>query len=202
MLASCIAVKPCIAAAEPLACVPRPADLWISPDAYRQHFSPYTYAGNDPINRFDPDGNFDLSKEFRENYPKSAALLDNIALNSKKEAAFLKYGQASKPAVEKALTPGKGPAITPNVFLNGDHGQYDPSNKNNIGINILLLRDVEDGKAGASGLLSVTAQHELVHYFDDKDNVDYPGEEGWLFEFDVWGKGIKNYEDAQCLEFE
>jgi hypothetical protein len=36
--------------------------MWISPDPCRQHYSPYTYGSNDPINRFDPDGCSDIPK--------------------------------------------------------------------------------------------------------------------------------------------
>lgn len=34
--------------------------LWVSVDAKRQHYSPYEYGSNSPINVFDPDGNADL----------------------------------------------------------------------------------------------------------------------------------------------
>ncbi len=34
--------------------------MWISVDAARQHFSPYTYGSNNPIARIDPNGNADL----------------------------------------------------------------------------------------------------------------------------------------------
>ena len=42
--------------------------MWISVDAARQHFSPYTYGSNNPIVRIDPDGNQDeiLNQYFRE----------------------------------------------------------------------------------------------------------------------------------------
>jgi len=49
-------------------------------------------------------------------------------------------------------------------------------------------------------LLKVTAQHELVHYFDDQGGVDYPGEEGELFEKAVWGKVIYTFEDAKEIK--
>jgi RHS repeat-associated protein len=38
--------------------------LWISPDPCRQHHSPYTYGGNDPANRVDPDGCLDFFQFF------------------------------------------------------------------------------------------------------------------------------------------
>jgi uncharacterized protein RhaS with RHS repeats len=34
--------------------------MWISPDPARQHFSPYTYGSNNPVNRVDPDGRNDI----------------------------------------------------------------------------------------------------------------------------------------------
>jgi RHS repeat-associated protein len=34
--------------------------MWVSVDAKRQHYSPYEYGSNSPINVFDPDGNADL----------------------------------------------------------------------------------------------------------------------------------------------
>ncbi len=35
--------------------------LWTSVDPKRQHFSPYIYGRNNPINRFDPDGGLDVA---------------------------------------------------------------------------------------------------------------------------------------------
>ena len=49
--------------------------MWISPDAFRQHHSPYTYAGNDPINRVDPDGNLD-----RIHHPDGTVTFENTPL--------------------------------------------------------------------------------------------------------------------------
>jgi RHS repeat-associated protein len=33
--------------------------MWISVDAKRQYYNPYVYAGNNPVMRIDPDGNYD-----------------------------------------------------------------------------------------------------------------------------------------------
>jgi uncharacterized protein RhaS with RHS repeats len=37
--------------------------MWISVDPMEQHFSPYTYGGNNPVNRIDPDGGADYGTQ-------------------------------------------------------------------------------------------------------------------------------------------
>ena len=38
-----------------------------------------------------------------------------------------------------------------------------------------------------------------MHFFDNKDGVDYPGEEGNQYEIDVYGELAFEYEDAEKL---
>ncbi len=59
LLATCFAVKPSPVAPELPIDGGRSVEVWISPDPHRQHDSPYTYGGNNPVNRFDPDGKDD-----------------------------------------------------------------------------------------------------------------------------------------------
>lgn len=44
--------------------------MWISVDPVNQHFSPYTYGSNNPINRVDPDGAADYGTQ--QNYVNAA----------------------------------------------------------------------------------------------------------------------------------
>lgn len=46
--------------------------------------------------------------------------------------------------------------------------------------------------------IGVTILHEYVHYGDNLDGVDYPGEEGELFEIDVYGE-IVTRENANII---
>ncbi|MCH7559811.1 MAG: hypothetical protein IIC67_00320 [Thaumarchaeota archaeon] len=47
-------------------------------------------------------------------------------------------------------------------------------------------------------LVGVTILHEYVHYGDNIDGVDYPGEEGQLFEIDVYGQTVWRH-NAQII---
>lgn len=76
LLMTCFAVKSSTAATEPLACAPRPAEVWISPDAKRQHHSLYTYASNNPTNRIDPDGNQDIDPSMEAHFCQGAGCVD------------------------------------------------------------------------------------------------------------------------------
>lgn len=101
--------------------------------------------------------------------------------------AFKEFGQASKSDVFNALKHGSGPRLNP-IKLRDAFGQYPP-NTPVIDIDIDLLQNYELGKASDT-LLDATVLHELVHYFDYQDHIDYPGEEGSLFEIKCYGRVV------------
>ncbi len=66
-------------------------------------------------------------------------------------------------------------------------GEFTPGvGSNEIRISEKLLSDYEAGNASTK-LLDATFEHELVHFFDDQDGADFPGEEGELYEQSVYG---------------
>jgi hypothetical protein len=205
LLATCFAAKPPPVAPELPMEGGGSVEVWISPDPMRQFASPYVYSPN-PVNSIDPDGRFSISDDFAKNYPKSTAALNSIAINAKKEGAYLKYGFASPRQVRLAFKNGTGPNVDVGVFPGGQFGvpamgKFDPDNPNTVSFDLVLLMNVEDGKVGAKELLQVSAQHEVTHFFENKYNGNKSTvEEGWQYEKAVWGKSIKNYTDAQCLD--
>ena len=63
----------------------------------------------------------------------------------------------------------------------------------------LSLVDQFERSSGGNVLLQTigaTILHELVHWGDDQDGVDYPGEEGELFE-----KHVYNLTQHHCSQF-
>lgn len=65
---------------------------------------------------------------------------------------------------------------------------------NSLYLDIDLVYDLENTNSGGkladafSFLVGVTVLHEYVHFRDNSDGVDYPGEEGSLFEKDAYGQ--------------
>ena len=110
--------------------------------------------------------------------------------------AMNKVGQINRAKLQIALAWGTGPAIkiTPLV---GAYGEFTPNIKSNeIRIQTKIVQDFEAGKgirlarAGNIYLVGATLMHELVHWGDDQDGVDRPGEEGNEFERLVYGSVI------------
>ena len=105
--------------------------LWISVDAKRQHFSPYTYGSNNPVMRIDPDGNADLRFAVVYNKNQDGEALPptlrseiedrlNQGLDPKYDTYQVKYFESGAEAADV------------NNFINGGtygalaiHGEYD-----------------------------------------------------------------------------
>jgi hypothetical protein len=111
-------------------------------------------------------------------------------------AAFNKIGGVSKKTIENALRWYHGPEIKVTA-LYGAYGEFTPDSKSNeIRVDAKVVQDFEAGKsqrvarAGGVYLLGVTLLHELIHWADDQDGVDRPGEEGEQFEKLMYGNVI------------
>ena len=105
-------------------------------------------------------------------------------------------GTIDKQTIKDALIWGKGPMIK--VLVMSPLGAFTPNTSSNeIRIQKKMVQDFEAGKGlrkTATGklvyLVGVTLLHELTHWADDQDGVDTVGEEGELYEKDVYGKVI------------
>ncbi|MEM7422649.1 MAG: hypothetical protein AAF334_02945 [Pseudomonadota bacterium] len=141
-------------------------------------------------------------------YPKFARYvrrsLPNVANVAAMRRAFETFAQLNRSQLEDALQWGNQPTLkittlvgAPGTFLNGE---FTPNiSSNEIRLNRLLVQAYENGHppdmvhtTNATGVrmprIGVTILHELVHWGDDQDGVDYPGEEGELFENAVYGR--------------
>lgn len=111
--------------------------------------------------------------------------------------AMQEIGQIDGATLKRAVKWGEGPdiKITP---LDDAYGEFTPDiGSNEIRIDESIVDDFEAGRGvrrTSSGkpvyLVGVTLLHELVHWGDDKDGVDRPGEEGEEFERKVYGTVI------------
>jgi hypothetical protein len=105
-------------------------------------------------------------------------------------------GTITKAVIKEALIWGKGPMLK--VVVMAPLGEFTPNTSSNeIRLQKAMVQEFEAGKGlrkTASGklvyLVGVTILHELTHWADDQDGVDTPGEEGELFEKDIYGKVI------------
>lgn len=149
----------------------------------------YAYAEGNPLSFVDPSGFIRISPQFRAAYPKSSALIDSLAgrMNDKKYTAFEKYGQAGKCDVDEALTPGAGPGIAA-LDLGKRSGTY-VDGQDFFTVNKNILAAYEANKV-TDLFVEAIIFHELTHYFDAKDGIDFPSEEGTSFEIKVYGKII------------
>ena len=68
------------------------------------------------------------------------------------------------------------------IFVSGINSQMINLSKNH-------LLKFEEGKIGGE-VIDSTVLHELTHYFDDQDKIDYPGEAGNAFEIYCYGRVI------------
>lgn len=83
------------------------------------------------------------------------------------------------------------------VNLTGALGEFTPGIKSNeIRLHTQVALDFEAGKGirkarvGNVYLVGVTLLHELIHWCDDQDGIDRPGEEGEEFENLVYGRVV------------
>jgi hypothetical protein len=112
-----------------------------------------------------------------------------------------KYGQLTKADLVEGLKWGKGPSLVIKP-LGGAIGSFSPG----IGSQILnidedTVKKLENAKGNDRDiylfLVGETILHEYIHYGDDQDGIDYPGEEGDLFEQEVYGQDINGYSSAK-----
>lgn len=116
--------------------------------------------------------------------------------------AFQKYGQIDRTTLRRALKWENLPTIKI-TDLDGIYGEFTPGiGSNEIRIDTQVVKDFCAGRGVllTKGnkpiyLAGVTLLHELVHWADDQDGIDYDvdpdddhnDEEGELFEIDCYG---------------
>lgn len=113
--------------------------------------------------------------------------------------AMRQIGQLDRASLQRALTWGEEPTINITTLANGTYGEFTPgSGSNEIRIHRGLVDDFETGRpqrqqtssGGRVYFIGVVLLHELVHWGDDRDGIDRPGEEGKEFERVVYGSQI------------
>ncbi len=126
-----------------------------------------------------------MSHDFQESYK-----VPSIAY------ALKKVGGLRMSKLRLALRWGQMPYVKVTNLV-GAFGEFTPDIKSNeIRLDTKVAVDFEAGKgirkaaAGNVYLAGVTMLHELIHWCDDQDGVDRPGEEGEEFEKLVYGKVI------------
>ncbi|NOY83794.1 MAG: hypothetical protein GXO96_03025 [Nitrospirae bacterium] len=140
-----------------------------------------------------------LSKTDEKKYPKLYYYLKNdvpkLSHHSKITKALSKYGQIKKPGLYIVLNYGFGPQVRV-ITLVRACGEFTPNVKSNeLRLHKSLVEKFEKSSGDRILLrtLGATILHELVHWGDDQDGIDYPGEEGELFE-----KHIYNLSQHHC----
>ena len=138
-----------------------------------------------------------LARYVRVELPK-VANIDSIA------RAYLRYAQMNRATLRRALAWGNQPTLV-FVPMSTDSGSFQGGaftpdiGSNELQINSHLADAFEAGgpprlftTRNARGqpfpLIGTSILHELVHWGDDQDGVDFPGEEGDQFEMDVYGR--------------
>ncbi|NDR59327.1 hypothetical protein [Aliiruegeria sabulilitoris] len=148
-----------------------------------------------------------VSSADQTTYPRFARYvrrdLPTIANIASMRRAFRRYAQMDRATLQRALRWGNQPTLNitaltspPGTFRNGE---FTPGiDSDELRLNVLLVRAFESGSPpnlaytrNAAGTrmprVGVTILHELVHWGDDQDGIDYAGEEGELFEVEVYG---------------
>ena len=114
--------------------------------------------------------------------------------------------------IKNDLKWGQGPII--NIIQLDDFGVntsektvgfFKATTPNNIYLDIDYVNKLENGsltqyeKDALLFYLGTTILHEYVHFGDNQDGVDYPGEEGQLFEILVYGENVTSSNAALIL---
>jgi hypothetical protein len=118
--------------------------------------------------------------------------------------AYLRYAQMDRATLRRALAWGNQPTLvfvpmsTDSATFQG--GEFIPDiHSNDLRINAAVAAAFEAGapprlmwtrnrRGDRFPLIASSILHELVHWGDDQDGIDFPGEEGNLFEQDVYGR--------------
>lgn len=141
-------------------------------------------------------------KEYETTYPKFTKYLKQsmptVADVPSIVAAFQKFGQIDRTTLKRALKWGELPVI--NIEPDPDNygsfnGDVDPELINLDADTVKLFEDGHGVTKTAFNrdiyLIGAKLLHELVHWADFRDGIDYTddgGEEGELFEKAVYGK--------------
>lgn len=140
-----------------------------------------------------------LSKADERKYPKLHYYLKNdipkLSRHPKITNALMKYGQIKNQSLYIVLKYGSGPIVRVTTLVRAC-GEFTPNIKSNeLRIHKSLVEKFEKSSGDRILLrtLGATILHELVHWGDDQDGIDYPGEEGELFE-----KHIYNLSQHHC----
>jgi hypothetical protein len=125
-------------------------------------------------------------------YPKLYYYLKNdipkLSSHVKISKALMKYGQIKKSNISTVLNYGSDPIVKVTSLV-GACGEFTPNTKSNeLRLHKSLVERFEKSSGDMVLLRTVgaTILHELVHWGDDQDGIDYPGEEGSLFEKHVY----------------
>jgi Metallopeptidase toxin 3 len=177
-------------------------------------YTPYQFAGNNPIYYVDVNGEYkypaELAAEYFKNYPAlTNYLMNNVQSDIMKsetiKLAFLKYtdGNLTSDKLIEATTWNSGPIIKivdhpggENAFGGeGANGKYWAST-NTIEINTAFATQLErvlnskyandEAKQAAIFSLFVTLVHETTHYGDYLDGKQSEGEVGADLSFEVF----------------
>lgn len=109
-------------------------------------------------------------------------------------------GTIDRKTIKGALQWGKGPVIKIVPMPKGSYGEFTPdTGSNELRISEAMVKKFEKGKGlvrAPNGkyvyLVGVTLLHELVHWADDQDGIDTPGEEGDQFERLIYGGFVED----------
>lgn len=111
--------------------------------------------------------------------------------------ALRELGQFNRAKLRQALRWGQGPTVVVRDLGAGTNGAFTPNiGSNEIRVNRPLVEAFEAGggieraRAGNVYVIGTVLLHELVHWCDDQDGIDYSGEEGKKFETLVYGRDI------------
>lgn len=110
--------------------------------------------------------------------------------------AMNSIAQLNRAKFQLALSWNANPSIKITNLV-GALGEFTPNiGSNEIRLDTSIITDFEAGRgrkvarAGNVYLVGVTLLHELVHWGDDQDGIDRPGEEGNEFERLAYGAVI------------
>lgn len=137
----------------------------------------------------DQTGHPKLKQYIRDNLPKVA---DVPVIRD----AMFSIGEINHAKLRQVLKWGQGPVVKV-ANLIGALGEFTPDvGSNEIRVDAKLVAEFErngafrNAKAGRVSLMGVTILHELIHWGDDQDGIDRPGEEGEEFERKIYGRVI------------
>ncbi len=147
----------------------------------------YGYTQNDPINWLDPIGLFRITKRFKKKYHNAAKRIRDLRkrITERQIEAFIKWSGATRKEVLEALEEGKGPVV--GFGECSGFAEYDMG-KIKIDPDFLFDYEISNfGHAISEEIFDRIFEHELTHFYDSLDAIDTPGEEGWGYEWDVYG---------------